>query len=171
MLRMADRSRDRVTAWFHVRRSDGWSPAESCAEFNDHVVQLFEDNGYSFSSGKPDFRKYICRITCGKYATGKSIIPFPKHPPPSFGTWSQSYENLWNDWIRMRALPSYEDLWSSLPVRDWEYAGWRHMLWSTLPYCIKRDEKLYLNTVVPYIQDDEEGFTDEPAPREEVRTD
>ena len=168
---MAERSRDRITAWFHLRRSDGWSPAESCAEFNDHVIRLFEDNGYSFSSGKPDFRAYICRITCGRYATGKSNVRFPKHLAPAVGTWSLSYEFFWNDWIHTRALPSYEDLWASIPVRDWEYAGWRHMLWSTLPYCIKRDETLYLNTVVPYIQEDEEGGTDEAAPKEEVRAD
>ena len=171
MLRINDRARDRVTAWFHLRRSDGWSPAESCAEFNDHVVQLFADCGYSFSSGKPDFRKYICRITCGKYATGKSIVPFPKHPPGAFGTWSQSYESPWNDWIQARALPSYEELWSSIPVRNWEYSGWRHMLWSTLPYCIKREESLYLSTVIPYIQEDEEGGTEEAVPKEEVRAD
>lgn len=171
MLRMAERSRNRVTTWFHVRRSDCWSPAESCAEFNDQVIRLFEDCGYSFSAGMPDFRSYICRITCGKYATGNSIIPFPKHAAPAIGTWSFSYENHWNDWIITRALPSYEELWSSIPVRDWEYAGWRHMLWSTLPYCIKRDEKLYLNVVIPYILEDEEGTTDEALPKEEVRAD
>jgi hypothetical protein len=45
------------------------------------------------------------------------------------------------------------------------------MLWSTLPYCIKRDETLYINTVIPYIQEDDEGEADEPAPKEEVRAD
>jgi hypothetical protein len=45
------------------------------------------------------------------------------------------------------------------------------MLWSTLPYCIKREESLYLSTVIPYIQEDEEGGTEEAVPKEEVRAD
>jgi len=168
MLRIAERSHNRVTTWFHMKAQDGVSPAESCAEFNDVVTDLFITLGYPCVYSESEFRTYICRLTCGMYRSGSARhVPFPKHPPIKNNEWSPSYDSHWHDWIRSRALPSYDELWSSIPVRTWEYDGWRSTLWSILPYCIRKDEALYLSTVIPY--EDEE--LKEEGPVQEVRAD